>query len=135
MDLIDTMHVSAAGMSAQSQRLKIVAENLANADAVGTRDGKEPYRRKTISFKDALDRESGQNLVKTDRIGTDPKAFEERYEPNNPNADDKGYVLYPNVEPMIEMVDMREARRGYEANLGVIESSKSMLSQTIGLLR
>ena len=136
MDLMDTMHISAAGMRAQSERLKIVSQNIANADAVGTTDGRDqPYRRKTISFKNALDRETGADMVKVNKVDVDRSDFDKRYEPSHPYADGQGYVLYPNVNPIMEMMDMREARRGYEANLNVIESSKSMLSQTINVLR
>jgi len=136
MDLMDTMHISAAGMRAQSERLKVVSQNIANADAVGTTNGSDaPYRRKTISFKNALDRETGANMVRVDKVSVDRSDFDKRYDPSHPYADAQGYVLYPNVNPIMEMMDMREARRGYEANLNVIESSKSMLTQTVNLLR
>lgn len=135
MDLMDTMQISGAGMQAQSQRLKVVSQNIANADAVGSRTGTQPYRRQTIMFKEVLDRETGATLVKVDKIGTDSTDFTERYEPGHPMANAEGYVLYPNVNPVMEMMDMREARRGYEANLNVIEASKAMLNQTISLLR
>lgn len=135
MDLMDTMHISASGMKAQSARLKVVSQNLANAESVGVRGGKQPYRRQTISFKDQLDRETGAELVAVNKLGVDRSDFDRRYEPSHPMADADGYVLYPNINPVVEMMDMREARRGYEANLNVIESSKSMLTQTIGLLR
>lgn len=135
MDLMDTMQISGAGMQAQSERLKVVAQNIANADAVGTRNGKQPYRRQTVMFKEVLDRETNNTTVKVDNIGIDHSDFNERYEPAHPMADAEGYVLYPNVNPIMEMMDMREARRGYEANLNVIESSKAMLNQTLGLLR
>jgi flagellar basal-body rod protein FlgC len=135
MDLIDTIHISASGMQAQSERLKIVSQNIANADAVGSTTGKQPYRRQTVSFKSALDRETGVPMVKLDKVGVDKSDFDKRYDPNHPYADAEGYVLYPNVNPVMEMMDMREARRGYEANLNVIEASKAMLNQTIGLLK
>jgi flagellar basal-body rod protein FlgC len=135
MDLMDTMQISGAGMQAQSERLKVVAQNIANADAVGTRDGTQPYRRQTVACKDVLDRETGASLVKVDKVDTDNSEFTKRYEPNHPMADGEGYVLYPNVNSIMEMMDMREARRGYEANLNVIEASKAMLNQTISLLR
>lgn len=135
MDLINTIHISSSGLKAQQDRLKIVAQNIANAESVGTREGAQPYRRQTISFKNTLDRESGTQLVSTNKIGKDRSDFVKKYEPMHPQADDQGYVLYPNVNPLNEMMDMREARRSYEANLGVIESSKAMLNQTIGLLR
>lgn len=135
MDLIDTIHISSAGMKVQGDRLRVVAQNVANADSVGTRDGKQPYRRQTITFKEQLDKETGLNLVSTKKIGVDNSQFDRRYEPANPNADAQGYVLYPNVNPVMEMMDMREAKRGYEANLDVIQSSKAMLNKTIDLLR
>ncbi len=135
MDLMDAMHISASGMEAQQQRLKVVSQNIANSDSVGSRNGTQPYRRQTITFKDALDKESGANMVKVDKIGTDQTNFGQRYDPNNPMADKDGYVLTPNVNPIMEMMDMREAKRGYEANLDVIDASKTMLNQTIGLLR
>ena len=135
MDMTDTVHISAAGLAAQSARLKIIAQNIANAESVGTRDGAEPYRRQTVTFKDALDKESGIKMVKTDKVSPDKSDFIKRFDPNNPNADAQGYVLYPNVNPMIEMVDMREARRAYEANLNVIEASKSMFADTLSVIK
>lgn len=136
MDLLDTMHISAAGMKAQSSRLKIVSQNIANAEAVGSSDGsRQPYRRQTISFKNELDRETGSKMVEVSRVDVDRSNFDKRYDPAHPMADAQGYVMYPNVNPVMEMMDMREARRGYEANLNVIESSKAMLNQTISLLR
>lgn len=136
MDLLDTMHISASGMNAQAERLKIVSQNLANAEAVGsTSGGNAPYRRQTVTFKNHLDRETNATMVDVNRVSYDNSDFDKRYEPNHPMADAQGYVLYPNVNPVMEMMDMREARRGYEANLNMIEASKSMLTQTISLLR
>jgi flagellar basal-body rod protein FlgC len=135
MDLINTIHISSSGLKTQQDRLKVVSQNIANAESVGTRDGQQPYRRQTITFKNQLDRETGTQMVKTGKIGVDRSDFVKKYEPAHPQADAQGYVLYPNINPITEMMDMREARRGYEANLGVIESSKAMLNQTIGLLR
>lgn len=135
MDLIDTIHISSAGMKVQQDRLKIVSQNIANADSVGTRSGQAPYRRQTISFKNALDKETGLKVVRTDKVSTDKSDFIKKYEPSNPNADAQGYVMYPNVNSIAEMMDMREARRSYEANLNTIEASKAMLNQTINLLR
>ncbi len=135
MDLVNSLHIAASGMRAQSDRLRVISENIANADSTGTEAGEAPYRRKTISFKNELDREMNVDLVKTKKYGVDSSEFPLKYEPNNPIADEKGYVRYPNVKPMVEMVDMREARRGYEANLNVVESSKAMLMQTINMLK
>ena len=135
MDLLSTMHVSASGMKAQSDRLRIISQNVANSESAGTRPGEAPYRRKTIAFKDTLDRELGLETVRVSRYGTDSSDFPMKYDPTHPAANEEGYVQMPNVNPIVEMMDMREARRGYEANLSVIEASKAMLSQTINLLR
>ena len=135
MDLINTIHISSSGMKAQQDRLKVVSQNIANAESVGTREGQQPYRRQTITFKNALDKETGAQMVKTDKIGKDKSDFVKKYEPTHPQADAQGYVIYPNINSISEMMDMREARRSYEANLNVIESSKAMLNQTISLLR
>ena len=135
MDLIDSVHISAAGMGAQSARLKVVAQNVANAESIGRRDGTDPYRRQTINFKEVMDKESGIKMVQPQKVGVDRSDFDRRYEPANPQADAQGFVSYPNVNPMLEMVDMREARRGYEANLNMIDASKSMYAQTINLLK
>ena len=135
MDLIDTIHISSSGLRAQQERMKVVAQNIANAESVGTREGQLPYRRQTVSFKNALDKETGAQMVKADKVGVDRSAFVRKYDPAHPQSDAKGYVWYPNVNPIQEMMDMREARRSYEANLNVIEASKSMLNQTLNLLR
>lgn len=134
-DLVRSMHIAASGMKAQSDRLKIVSQNIANAESVGTRPGEDPYRRKVLSFKNVMDRELETELVTVAKRGEDDSAFKLRYEPAHPAADERGYVAYPNVNPLIEMMDMREARRGYEANVNVIEVSKGMIMQTINMLR
>lgn len=134
-DLVNSLHIAASGMKAQGARLRVVSENIANADSLGQFPGDQPYRRKTISFKDELDREMGVDLVEVDKYGVDDSEFELKYDPSHPAADDKGYVAQPNVNPMVEMIDMREARRGYEANLNVVEVSKAMLMQTINMLK
>jgi len=135
MDLMESLMISAAGMRAQGQRLRVVAENLANADSVSEVPGGDPYRRKTISFKNALDRELGMETVQVSKVGIDPSDFRMKYEPGNPAADAKGYVKLPNVNSLIEMTDMREAQRSYEANLRAIEVARSMLQRTIDLIR
>ena len=134
-DLIKSMYISASGMHAQSQRLRMVSENIANAESIGTRPGEAPYRRKVMSFRNYMDRDVGADLVKVHRRGYDDSDFEEVYDPAHPMANEKGYVAYPNVNTMIEMMDMREARRGYESNLNMIETSKGMIMQTINILR
>jgi flagellar basal-body rod protein FlgC len=135
MDLMESLMISAAGMRAQGQRLRVVAENLANADSVSEVPGGDPYRRKTISFKNQLDRELGLETVQVGKVGEDPSDFRMKYDPGNPAADAKGYVKLPNVNSLIEMSDMREAQRSYEANLRAIEVARSMLQRTIDLIR
>lgn len=135
MDLTDTVAISSSGLHVQSDRLRVIAQNIANADSVATTTGGQPYRRQTISFKNVLDREHGVKLIKTDKIGVDKAEPVAKYEPTNPLADKNGYVLYPNISKEVEMTDMQEARRSYEANLNMIESSKAMISQTINLLK
>jgi flagellar basal-body rod protein FlgC len=135
MDLMESLMISAAGMRAQGQRLRVVAENLANADSVAEVPGGDPYRRKTISFKNQLDRELGLETVQVSKVGADPSDFRLKYDPGNPAADTKGYVKLPNVNSLIEMTDMREAQRSYEANLKAIEVARSMLQRTIDLIR
>jgi flagellar basal-body rod protein FlgC len=135
MDLMESLMISAAGMRAQGQRLRVVAENIANADSVSEVPGGDPYRRKTISFKNALDRELGMETVQVRKVGVDPSDFRMKYDPGNPAADDKGYVKLPNVNSLIEMSDMREAQRSYEANLRAIEVARTMLQRTIDLIR
>ena len=135
MDLMESLLISAAGMRVQGQRLRVVAENLANADSVSEVPGGDPYRRKTISFKNALDRELDMEMVQVSKVGVDPSDFRMKYEPGNPAADAKGYVKLPNVNSLIEMTDMREAQRSYEANLRAIEVARTMLQRTIDLIR
>ncbi|WP_339780072.1 flagellar basal body rod protein FlgC [uncultured Thalassospira sp.] len=135
MELYRAFQISAAGMKAQGTRLRVAAENMANADSLPTEAGKDPYRRKILTFKNVMDRETGVDLVKVNRVYTDKSAFNLKYEPGHPAANAQGYVQTPNVEPMIEMMDLREAQRSYEANLNVIQSSRSMLLQTLDIIR
>ena len=133
--IVDAFVIAASGMRAQGDRLRVVAENIANVDSTGSTPGAEPYRRRTITFKNVLDRELGVNTIITSAYGTDKTQFKKKYEPGHPAADAQGYVLYPNVDSVIELVDMRESQRIYEANLNVIDVSKSMISQTLALLK
>jgi flagellar basal-body rod protein FlgC len=135
MDLMDSLAISAAGMRVQGERLRVISENMANADSVSEVPGGDPYRRKTITFQNELDRQSGLDLVKVQKVGLDPSEFTRKYDPNNPAADKSGYVKLPNVNALIEMNDMREAQRSYEANLKVVEVARGMLQKTIDILR
>jgi flagellar basal-body rod protein FlgC len=134
-DLISSLKISAAGMKVQGTRLRVISENLANADSLPTGPGKSPYRRKNIQFQNVLNRELGLNLVKVKKIGVDKSEFNRRFDPGHPAADEKGYVQTPNVKTLIEVMDMREAQRSYEANLTAIRTARSMMRQTISLLR
>ncbi|HYZ31615.1 MAG TPA: flagellar basal body rod protein FlgC [Crenalkalicoccus sp.] len=135
MDLERALRISAAGMQAQSQRLRVVAENLANAESTGEAPGADPYRRKTVTFTNRLDRSLGAETVRVSRIDTDDGAFPRRYDPSHPAADAQGYVKLPNVDGVIEMMDMREAQRSYNANLAVLDTTRGMLARTIESLR
>ena len=134
-DLLSSMKISASGLRAQGTRVRVVAENLANVESSADATGGEPYRRKTILFKNEMDKQLGAALVAVDKIGLDKSDFKKIYDPGHPAADDAGYVLAPNVNSLIEIMDMREAERSYEANLNVIRASKAMLRSTIDLLR
>ena len=135
MDLDSALRISAAGMNAQATRLRVVAENIANRDSTGLTPGAEPYRRKTVSFANHLDRASGTDLVSVSRVGRDNGELPKRYEPSHPAADANGYVSVPNVDSFVEMMDMLDAQRSYSANLSVTETSRGMLSRTIEALR
>ena len=135
MDLVDALHISASGMKTQGSRLRVIAENMANADSLGKTPGADPYRRQVLTYKNALARTLGVETVSVDRIVRDPADFELEYDPAHPAADEKGYVKLPNVNTLIELADMREAQRSYEANLKVIEASRTMLTRTIDILR
>lgn len=133
--LMRTLNISAAGMQAQGTRLRVIAENIANANSMATEPGALPYRRQVVTFKNELDRELGLNTVQVDNIRPDLSKFGQKFDPSHPAADENGYVLTPNVNSLIEMMDMREAQRSYEANLNVLRNAKSMLMSTIDVLR
>jgi flagellar basal-body rod protein FlgC len=134
-DLLKTMRISSSGMRAQGSRLRVISENIANAGSMPQSPDEIPYRRKVITFKNTLDRTIGLDTVRVDKVIDDKSKFIKKFDPNHPAADQDGYVQTPNVNSLIEMMDMREAQRSYEANLNVIKSSKAMLSSTIDLLR
>lgn len=135
MDLMKSLNISASGLKAQGTRMRVISENIANADSEASGPGVDPYRRKIITFKNHLDRQSGAQVVNVNKISFDKTDFEMRYDPSHPSADADGYIRMPNVKPLIELMDMREAQRTYEANLNVIEASRNMLLRTIDLLR
>lgn len=134
-DLLKSLNISASGMKAQGTRLRVISENVANADSTALTPEGEPYRRKLVTFGSALDRALGVELVEVKRIIRDSSAFAERYRPGHPAADANGYVRASNVNTLVEVADMREAQRSYQANLKVLEASRTMLERTIDLLR
>ncbi len=133
--LTAALKVAASGMGVQSERLRVVSENLANAQSTGTAPGSDPYRRKTISFVSRLDQATGGSLVEVNSIARDPADFPVEFQPGNEAADEKGYVKMPNANVLIEMADMTEANRSYEANLQVIKQARDLISMTIDLMR
>jgi flagellar basal-body rod protein FlgC len=134
-DLMKTMRLSTAGMKAQGTRLRVIAENVANADSLPTEPGREPYRRRVVTFKNELDRATGLQTVRVKNIRADRGEFPQRFDPNHPAADANGYVRTPNVNSLIEIADMREAQRSYEANMTTLKAAKTMLQGTIDVLR
>jgi flagellar basal-body rod protein FlgC len=133
--LAASLKIAGSGLEAQSTRMRIVSENIANARTTGDTPGADPYRRKTITFGSELDRISGAETVEVKKLGVDESDFIEEYDPGNPAANEKGVVKMPNVNVLIEMGDMRETNRTYEANLQTIKQTRDMISQTIALLK
>jgi flagellar basal-body rod protein FlgC len=135
-DLFQALSISAHGMKAQGVRIRVISENLANSETAATTPGGDPYTRKTVTFKNVMDKQEGTRVVNADEINRDTKRpYPERYMPDHPAADENGIVRMPNVDPLVEMNDMRHAQRAYEANLGMIDQSRNMMRQTIDLLR
>lgn len=135
MDLYTSMDISASGMKAQTARIRVISENIANSDSTATSPNELPYRRQTITFGNVLDRNLGVDLVNVKSVGVDPSQFPTKYDPGNPAADAAGYVKMPNVNVLIENVDLRQAQRSYEADLNVLDAAKSMISKTLDLLK
>lgn len=127
--------IAVSGMKAQAERLRIISENMANSDSVGTRPGEDPYRRQVVSFKNYVDKETGAQMVKVDKVMKDWSQFEKKYAPNSPLADVDGYVSLPNVNPLIEMMDMKEAQRSYDANLNMMKTARDMNSKVLDILK
>ncbi len=135
MDFIRAIAIASTGMRAQGGRMKIISENIANADSVATTPGGNPYRRRIVTFRSDFDRELGAHVVAMGRVAPDNSNFLVRHEPDNPVADSKGDVKYPNVNPLVEMTDFRDAQRSYEANLNVISATKRMLQRTLDIIK
>jgi len=130
-----SVRIATSGLDAQSTRLRIVAENLANANATAKAAGAEPYRRKTVTFDAAVDSTIGARLVNVKEFGVDSSPYRVEYDPGHPAANENGYVKLPNVNMLVEMADMRETNRSYEANLQVVKQVRSMAAMLIDLLR
>ena len=135
MDLNASMVIAASGMRAQSNRMRVIAENIANANSTSPTPDGNPYRRKVATVTSDFDRELGATVVQSGKPIEDMSEFRSQYDPGNPAADKQGYVKLPNVNPLVEVMDMREAQRSYEADLNVMEATKSMLARTVDLLK
>jgi flagellar basal-body rod protein FlgC len=134
-DVNTALTIAATGLRAQTARMKVIAENIANANSTAPNPGADPYQRKIATFGQVLDRETGGTGVKMTGVQRDRSEFRLRYDPTHPGADANGYVKMPNVNTLLESMDMREAQRAYEANLNVVESARAMMTRTIDLLR
>ena len=135
MDFLKSIAIAASGLRAQAGRMRIISENIANADSTAQAAGGEPYRRKMASFQTEMDRTLDAQVVALGRIKTDPSDFRVKHEPGHPAADENGNVKYPNVNSLVEMTDLREAQRSYEANVNVITASRRMIQRTIDILK
>ena len=135
MDLQKAMLASASGMRAQSVRMRVISENIANQNSLASEPGADPYRRKIVTFHTEMDRANGVELVKAGGVEFDQKEFGKKYDPGNPAADPAGYIKTSNVNGMIEMMDMRQAQRTYQSNLNALEASRRMATMTLDLLR
>lgn len=129
------MTISTSGLRAQAGRMRVISENIANADSTAKTAGGDPYRRKVPTFSSELDRSLDARVVSLGRIKPDNSAFRIRYEPGNPAADANGNVKYPNVNTLVEMTDMRDAQRSYEANLNIISATRRMIQRTLDILK
>jgi flagellar basal-body rod protein FlgC len=134
-DFTRSMGIATSGLRAQAGRMRVISENIANADSTGSTPGATPYRRKIPTFVSQLDRALDARTVALGKIAPDTSDFRTKYEPSNPAADQNGYVKYPNVNPMVEMTDMREAQRSYEANLNIIGATRRMIQRTLDILK
>ncbi len=135
MDLNRAIGVAAAGLKAQAGRMRVISENIANADSTARTPGGEPYRRKVPTMKASFNDELASDVVTLGRVARDNSDFKVRYDPGNPLADAKGNVLLPNVDPLVEQMDLREAQRSYEANLNMVGAARRMIARTLDILR
>jgi flagellar basal-body rod protein FlgC len=134
-DFARSMGIATSGLRAQAGRMRVISENIANADSTAQTAGGDPYRRKVPSFTSELDRALDARVVALGKVQPDTSAFRIKHEPGNPAADASGNVKYPNVNPLIEMTDMRDAQRSYEANLNVISATRRMIALTLNIIK
>lgn len=134
-NLMVSADVAASGMRVQAERLRVISQNMANADSVSDVPGGEPYRRQVVSFQNYVDQETGAQMVRVNKVQYDNSQFQKKYEPNNPGADANGYVLLPNVNPLIEMMDMKEAQRAYDANMNMMRTAREMSTAALDILK
>ena len=135
MDFMKTLAIAASGLRAQAGRMRIISENIANADSTPNAPGSDPYRRKVPTFTSELDRSLDARLIELGKTQVDASDFRLKYEPGHPAADQNGNVKYPNVNSLLEMADMREAQRSYEANINVVTATRRMIQRTIDILK
>jgi flagellar basal-body rod protein FlgC len=135
VDFLKSMQIAASGLRVQAGRMRIISENIANADSTPNSPGANPYRRKIPTFTSTFDRALDAQTVNMGRVGVDRSDFRLKYEPGHPAADANGNVKYPNVNSLVEMTDMREAQRSYEANINVISATRRMIQRTLDILK
>jgi flagellar basal-body rod protein FlgC len=135
VDFLKSIAIAASGLRAQAGRMRVISENIANADSTAPRPGAEPYRRKIPTFRSEVDRALDARIVALGRVRTDPSEFRLKHEPGHPSADANGNVQYPNVNSLVEMTDLKEAQRSYEANINLITASRRMIQRTIEILK
>jgi len=135
MDLMKSIAIAASGLRAQAGRMQIISENIANADSTPSQAGGDPYRRKIVTFQSEMDRALGARVVALGRVRTDASDFQTKNEPGHPAADASGNVKYPNVNPLVEMSDLRDAQRSYTANINVISATRAMIQRTLDILK
>ena len=135
MDFVKSIGIAASGLRAQAGRMRVIAENIANADSTASRPGADPYRRKIPTFRSEMDRTLEAQVVNVGRVRPDQSEFQLKYQPGHPAADGTGNVKYPNVNSLVEMTDMKEAQRSYEANINVIGATRRMIQRTLEILK
>jgi flagellar basal-body rod protein FlgC len=135
VDFVKSIAIAASGLRAQAGRMRVIAENIANADSTASTPGADPYRRKIPTFRTEMDRALEAQVVNVGRVRPDQTEFQLKYQPGHPAADALGNVKYPNVNSLVEMTDMKEAQRSYEANINVIGATRRMIQRTIEILK